>query len=338
MKQSKNFGSMSHTAITLRRVALLYAVLALCRLLFWLHNRELIGPIESWWPLVKGALQFDTVSILYAEGLWLVLALLPLPLALRESRLWQGFLFGLYTTVGSLIIALNLSDTVYFRYTQKRFTADEVFFADNGNSLQLMGKFMAENWPLVVAWLALTALLVWGGGRKLRPRSPLRRWWSYYPASLAVLALTVGLAIGGIRGGFTRMTRPITLSNATLYAPTSAQANLILSNPFCILRTAGSSSKVEVPEFFPPEALANHFSPYHYPTPEAEAPLRGRNVVIFILESMSAEHSAHLRPDLYAESEYYKGFTPFLDSLMREGYCFKQMYSNGLRSDRKSVV
>lgn len=332
MKQSKNFGSMSHTAITLRRVALLYAVLALCRLLFWLHNRELIGPIETWWPLVKGALQFDTVSILYAEGLWLVLALLPLPLALRESRLWQGGLFGLYSIVGSLIIALNLSDAVYFRYTQKRFTADEIFFADNGNSLQLMGKFMAENWPLVVAWLALTALLVWGGGRKLRPYSPLRRWWSYYPCSLAVLALTVGLAIGGIRGGFTRMTRPITLSNATLYAPTSAQANLILSNPFCILRTAGSSSKVEVPEFFPPEALANHFSPYHYPTPEAEAPLRGRNVVIFILESMSAEHSAHLRPDLYAESEYYKGFTPFLDSLMREGYCFKQMYSNGLRS------
>ena len=322
----------SHTALTVRRVALLYAVLALCRALFFLHNRELIGPLETWGSLVKGALQFDTVSILYAEGLWLVLALLPLPLAWRESRLWQRLLFAFYSVVGSLVIALNLSDAVYFRYTQKRFTADEIFFADNSNSLQLMGKFMAENWPLVLAWGALTALLVWGGRGGEHPKSPLRRGWSYYPAGLIVLALAVGLSIGGIRGGFTRMTRPITLSNASLYAPTSAQANLILSNPFCILRTAGSSSKVEVPEFFGPEELFKHYTPYHYPKVEEEAPLKGRNVVIFIMESMSAEHSAHLRPDLYQKSEYYKGFTPFLDSLMREGYCFKQMYANGLRS------
>lgn len=322
----------SHTALTVRRVALLYAVLALCRALFFLHNRELIGPLETWGSLVKGALQFDTVSILYAEGLWLVLALLPLPLAWRESRLWQRLLFALYSVVGSLVIALNLSDAVYFRYTQKRFTADEIFFADNSNSLQLMGKFMAENWPLVLAWGTLTALLVWGGRGGEHPKSPLRRGWSYYPAGLIVLALAVGLSIGGIRGGFTRMTRPITLSNASLYAPTSAQANLILSNPFCILRTAGSSSKVEVPEFFGPEELFKHYTPYHYPKVEEEAPLKGRNVVIFIMESMSAEHSAHLRPDLYQKSDYYKGFTPFLDSLMREGYCFKQMYANGLRS------
>lgn len=328
------FGRMSHTLITIRRVAWLYAVLALCRLLFFLHSRELIGPIEAWWPLVKGSLQFDTVSILYAEGLWLVLALLPLPLVVRESRLWQRFLFGLYSVVGSVIIALNLSDAVYFRYTQKRFTADEIFFADNSNSLQLIGKFMAENGLLVAAWIALTALLVWDGGRKVQPKSPLRKGWSYYPASVLVLALTTGLAIGGIRGGFTRMTRPITLSNATLYAPTSAQANLILSNPFCILRTAGSSQKVEVPAFFGEEELADHFTPYHYPDSGGgeEAPLKGRNVVIFILESMSAEHSAHLRPDLYAESDHPEGFTPFLDSLMREGYCFKRMYANGLRS------
>lgn len=322
----------SHTALTVRRVALLYAVLAFCRLLFFGHNHHLLGEVEAWWPLVKGSLQFDTVSILYAEGLWLVLALLPLPLAWRESGTWQRLLHTLYTAVGSIIVALNLSDVVYFRYTQKRFTADEIFFADNSNSLQLIGKFMAENWPLVVAWVLLTALLAWGSNRKAIPHSPLRRWWSYYPTALLVLALSVGLSIGGIRGGFTRMTRPITLSNATLYAPTSAQANLILSNPFCILRTADSSTKVEVPEFFSEQELATLYTPYHYPSAEAKAPLEGRNVVIFILESMSAEHSAHLRPDLYSKSDYPEGFTPFLDSLMREGYCFRQMYANGLRS------
>ena len=57
-------------------------------------------------------------------------------------------------------MAVNLGDAVYFRYTQKRFTAEEIFFADNDNSLQLVGKFMAEHWNLVQAWLALPALLV----------------------------------------------------------------------------------------------------------------------------------------------------------------------------------
>lgn len=59
--------------------------------------------------------------------------------------------------------------------------------------------------------------------------------------------------------------------------------------------------------------------------------LRGRNVLIFILESMSAEHSAHLRPDLYADRPE-QGFTPFLDSLMRSGLTFRRMYANGTRS------
>ena len=56
-------------------------------------------------------------------------------------------LFWYYVAVNAvLVVATNLADTVYFRYTQKRFTADEIFFADNDNSLQLVGKFMAENW------------------------------------------------------------------------------------------------------------------------------------------------------------------------------------------------
>ena len=53
--------------------------------------------------------------------------------------------------------------------------------------------------------------------------------------------------------------------------------------------------------------------------------------MVFIMESMSAEHSAYLMPEVYAGRET-KGFTPFLDSLMRGGLCFKRMYANGTRS------
>ena len=46
---------------------------------------------------------------------------------------------------------------------------------------------------------------------------------------------------------------------------------------------------------------------------------------------MSAEHSAYLKPELYGNGTQ-PGYTPFLDSLMRQSLCFGQMYANGTRS------
>ena len=320
------------TAMLLRRIALLYAVLMLCRVIFYLYNAQLLGPL-SWGELgqlLAGSLKFDTASVVYADGVFVLLSLLPLHA--RERSWYRRLLFWYYTVVNAvLVVAVNMADCVYFRYTQKRFTADEIFFADNGNSLQLVGKFMAENWYLVIAAAALTALLVWGYGRKIREESLLSRGWGYYAGGTAIFVVAAGLCIAGMRGGMTRMTRPITLSNATLYTADSGKANLILSNPFCILRTIGSAGSVSYKKFFPPEELPRRFTPVHQPADSTAVNLAGRNVVIFIMESMSAEHSAHLMPEIYADRKT-KGFTPFLDSLMRSGLCFKRMYANGTRS------
>ena len=315
------------------RLVLLYAVLMLCRIAFYLYNAAQLGTLTfaEIGPLLAGALKFDTASVVYADGLFILLSLLPL--LVREKRWYRSLLYGYYVAINSLlVVATNLADTVYFRYTQKRFTADEIFFADNDNSLQLVGKFMAENWYLVLLWALLTGLLAWGYRRRVREESLLRSGWPYYIGGSVVLAVAAGLCIAGMRGGMTRMTRPITLSNATLYTPDSGKANLILSNPFCILRTAGSSSSsIKFRKYFSEEELPRLFTPVHQPADTTALNLGERNIVIFILESMSAEHSAHLCPELYADLPQ-KGFTPFLDSLMREGLTFRRMYANGTRS------
>ena len=323
-----------HTPLALLvwRIVLLYAVLMLCRTAFYLDNAAVLGPL-TWaeaWPLLAGALKFDTASVVYADGVFILLSLLPLPL--RERRWYRAVLFWYYVAVNAvLVVATNLADTVYFRYTQKRFTADEIFFADNDNSLQLVGKFMAENWYLVLLWIALTALLAWGYRRRVREESIFSRGWAYYIGNTVIFAAAAGLSVAGMRGGMTRMTRPITLSNATLYTADSGKANLILSNPFCILRTIGSAGSVKYKKHFAPEELARRFTPVHQPADSAAVNLAGRNVVVFIMESMSAEHSAYLCPEVYADREV-KGFTPFLDSLMQNGLVFKRMYANGTRS------
>ena len=341
----------THTALLARRILLLYVVMALCRAVFYICNHTLIGPLppSERWGLVCGALQFDTVSILYANAAYILMALIPLHI--RENGWWQGIMFWYYVVVNAAAVALNMADAIYFRYTQKRFTADEIFFADNDNSLQLVLKFACENWPVALAGIALIVLLAWGYRRRTRPEALFAGAWYYITGSMILLAAAT-LTIGGIRGGFTKMTRPITLSNATLYTADNARATLILSNPFCVLRTAGSASAIRYEHYFDEEQLDEIYSPVHHPEHRMQAiagdttaldvrdtarintaagSMAHRNVVIFIMESFSAEHSAQLRPELYADKEQ-KGYSPFLDSLMRQGYTFRRMYANGKRS------
>lgn len=322
----------THTALLAWRIVLLYVVLLLCRVVFYIYNRALIGalPTEEMWSLLCGSMKFDTVSILYANAVFILLSVVPLHL--REKRWWQAIMYWYYVIVNALLlVAINIADAIYFRYTQKRFSADEIFFADNDNSLQLVLKFAAENWYMVLIGVALIVLLAVGYRRRAKVEQLFAGVW-YYVSGVVVMLVTVGLAVGGVRGGFTKMTRPITLSNATLYTADNARATMILSNPFSILRTISSSGKLHYEKYFDEATLATIYSPEHFPAEGTSATeLTGRNVVVFIMESFSAEHSALLRPDLY-EGEEQKGYTLFLDSLMRQSYTFYNMYANGKRS------
>ena len=317
----------TYPVLTLWRTVLLFVVLMLCRVVFTIYNIELLGEVEwSEIPLLfYGGVRFDIISVCYAFGLWIVLSLLPLHI--REKRWYCNILYWYYVVVGAICVAINLSDAVYFRYTQKRITAEELFFADNSNSLQLIFKFLGENLHLLAIGLVLIALLAWGYRRKTAVEAMLRSWY-FYVGNTIVLCLTMVACVAGIRGGLSRMARPTAIPYSLKFAKSSDKANIVLSNPFCILRTAGNTA-LSVPRYFDAQELASVYTPYHMPA--ADADFKPRNVVIFVIESMSAENSAYLAPDLYEGAEQ-RGYTPFLDSLMQNGYAFKRMYANGKRS------
>ena len=91
----------THVALLIWRIILLYVVLMLCRLLFYAYNSTLIGeiPFSEWWSLVCGSLKFDTVSILYANALFILLSLIPL--RVRERRWWRRIKAWYYVVVNS---------------------------------------------------------------------------------------------------------------------------------------------------------------------------------------------------------------------------------------------
>ena len=343
----------TRSAITIWRVLMLYIAMQICRAIFYFYNKDLIGTIEGEeiWQLFKGSILFDNASIMYTIGLYLLLTILPVSESIWNNKWYRRVTFGIYILPVALMLTINLGDAVYYHYTQKRCTAEEIFFADNGNTLKLIGHFMMENWYLAIIFAVLMTAIVFGyrigfqardiakfpkrdselkGIKAWLTRPVLKGLGLFALLRMAVMSLMLLFAIYGIRGGLTRMTRPITLSNSMLYTLSPNKANLILSNPFCIIRTL--SQHIVVPHFFDEEELDKVYTPSHYAEDMQKSELfgccEGYNVVVFILESFSAEHSAHLMPDVHSEG----GYTPNLDRIMSEGLTLERCYANGLTS------
>lgn len=123
------------------------------------------------------------------------------------------------------------------------------------------------------------------------------------------------------------MVRPITISNANKYVDRPMETGIVLNTPFSIFRTFGKTS-FAIPQYFDKEKMEALYTPVHMPADSVQ--FRPLNVVVFILESFSKENSGFLNEEL--DNGTYKGYMPFLDSLMAEGLTFKYSFSNGMKS------
>lgn len=329
MEKLKNFWH-NDVMVLLLRLSILYLVLIITQVVFYAYNSSLLGPVH--WAdlpkLIHGVFKFDTISILYLNSAFLVLSLLPF--RFRIKSWYQKMLFWLYTISNSLgLIVFNLVDVIYYRYAFKRVTIEELhFFRENDNTGGILLKGMAENWYLVIVGIALIALMVFLYKKIRYDGSRIKRAVVYYPVHVLILGLGVVLYVFGVRSSFDLKARPVTMSNAALYAPNASQASMVLSNPFCFLRTNISKNFTVLHYFDEAEAQAI-YTPYHYPSGEFAHQIGKKNIVLFVLESFNKDHSKFLMPQVHQNRD---GFTPFLDSLMQEGFAFTNCYSNGMKS------
>lgn len=334
MHERLRFWFYNSVTVLAWRLFIVYALLLVLRIIFYIFNTDTLGPM-TWGELpglLSGSLLFDTANICYGYCLFVVLSLLPL--RLRERQWYRRMLFGIWIVVGSIIVLMNLADTVYFHFAKKRITVDELHFTDNDNTGHILWKAAGENWYLILIAVALVWGMTWLYQRVKTAPIRIKNNWIFVPVNSLLTIGAVVLLVGGMRGGLSHAIRPIAMSNAAQYAASPAKASVVLSNPFCVLRTI-SNKKISYVKYFPDEAeLAVRYSPYHYPAADTLRHSRfgtqkGKNILIFVLESFSYEHSAYLNPELYKGEVSY---TPFLDSLMRDGYLFRRGYANGRKS------
>ncbi|MCS6972975.1 MAG: sulfatase-like hydrolase/transferase [Cyclobacteriaceae bacterium] len=312
--------------VLIQRLLIIMVMMSLTRVFFYLYNIAYFPEVTlpSLIRLLWGGLRFDLTAVLYVN--LPVILLMVLPLNIRFKPAYQRFTEVVFYVLNSFMLGANLADTVYYRFTLRRTTAD-VFrqFENETNLTQLFIRFMADYWYAVLVWVTLIALMVWWN-RRYRIEGPqMQNRFLYYTLGVLSLPLIGYLFIGGVRGGFRHSTRPITISNAAAYVQQAAEVNVVLNTPFAVLRTIGKTKIARV-NFYDEEELERIYSPVHHP-PDTLT-FRKYNVVIIILESFSREFIGALNKD----KPGYSGFTPFLDSLIAHSLTFRYSLANGRKS------
>ena len=328
MKNQTMFKKLIHSNIgaALLNMLVAYVVWMLSRVAFFAENWSTFAPYMSWSlfkSMLHGALVFDTSALLYVNSLYLALMLLPLHL--KERPGFHKGLKWLFVVTNAIGVAMNLMDSVYFQYTGRRSTVS-VFteFANEGNIASIILTELVHHWYLVLAFIVLVFIL-WRCYTK--PRLEVYRFGSqYYLSQFIALLVMIPLAIVGIRGSVTAGTRPITISNANEYVNRPVESSVVLNTPFSMIRSLGKKAFI-TPDYIPQEQLEAIYSPVHPHPVVDERSNAGKNVVILIVESMGKEYIGSFNRDL--DGGRYKGYMPFIDSLVAKSLTFKYSFANG---------
>ena len=335
----KKTGYLSSLVALLCNLAIAYVLYFLARMVYLLVNYSYFEQglsLSSMTEILRGGLVFDTSAILVTHIPYIVLLLL---------TPWRKLAKWVYVVVNSVAFASNLADSVYFRYTMRR-TTTTVFseFQNENNLLGVFGTEMVNHWYLVLLFVALV-YVIWKLYRDPGKANVGKCWWRWYPIQVVLLAALAPFVVAGIRGGFATAVRPITISNANQYVDRPTEAALVLNTPFSIYRTIGKNVFV-VPSYFDdPQEMETVYSPIHHPSQTSnssqtsdpsqaslasQTSFTRKNVIVLIVESFGCEYIGALNKTL--ENGRYKGYTPYVDSLIAKSVTFSHTYCNGRKS------
>ena len=310
------------------RIFIVLLLFSLSRAGFYLFNFKMFPGITAaeFISIFRGGLVFDISASVYINMLFMLMQIVPFDF--RYNKIYQKVSMWLFFLTNGLALAANSADYVYYRFVLKRATADIFGTFENESHLgKMFFKWMFDYWPAAVICIFLWLLMVFLYKKvKLRKPEPSNRI-RYFIINVLFIPVVIGLGIGGARGGYKHSTRPITISNAARYVENPRDVAIVLNTPFSIFRTYGKKTLVKY-EFFEKPKLDSLYNPHYKPS--AKGAFVKDNVVIIILESFAREYIGALSGHL--ENGTYKGYTPFVDSLINESLTFEVSLGNGKKS------
>lgn len=300
-------------------------LLSVSRLLLYFFNKQFFElTVYQVFKFYISGLRFDFSAFSYVNLLFVFLFLLPFSL---ENKFYRFFIGLSFLIPNALAIAINILDSVYFRFTFSRSNSEIFSFASSiKQDFKSLGvQFFKDFWFAFLLFFLFVFILVFLWRKIFIERicvfSSSKKCIYVYLFSILILP---SILVFGARGGF--QIKPISILTAGIYAE-SKNTPLVLNSAFTVIRTFGNS-RLETYEFFENEDEMFMFfkAEKKYFQPELE--FRDKNIVLIILEGFSNEHLNSINQNHISEDN----FAPFLDSLIHEGIFFNNTFANGKRS------
>ncbi len=308
-----------HILQLLKRIALIIVILFLCRILFYTLNKQAFSNITftSLSRIFLYGIRFDLATISMLNSVFIIFSLAPV--ILLSKKWYQTFLKILFIIVNTALICVNVIDIKFFEFSKKRLTFDIFNSEWLGNDfITLIPHFIADYWFVLLMFIGFTYLLI-----KLYPNYNSEHLKLDKMTAIPIITrwtiriLILGFFIVASRGGL--QLKPLSIITAARYT-NSQNAPIVLNSGFTIIKTA-DNQLIKHQNFFTEEELNKIYSPILQFTPKDADK---KNIVLIILESFGKEYSGYLNNN--------KGYTPFLDSLMKRSLVFTNCFANGTSS------
>ena len=305
------------------------AIYTLSRVFFYWINLDLYPNVDNahLLEMIMGGWRFDLTALLYLNSLYILLILLPLPIQIRNNKHYirvTNYSFYIPNIIG---LIANCMDMVYVRFTDRRTTCTLFTeFQNDGNLAEIILQAAGQYWYVTLFGIAIIALLIIASRKTWQIKTPSSTWM-YYLTNSVLMVVSIYFVVMGIRGGFGKYTRPITISNAMQYANSPQETAILLNTPFSLMKSLENTTYVH-PQYFTDDEAETIFSPIHIDEIEENERLGKTNIVIVILESFSKEYIGFYNQHI----DGYQGYTPFLDSLLAHSVTYTHSFASGRKS------
>jgi phosphoglycerol transferase MdoB-like AlkP superfamily enzyme len=306
---------LNHVRTLLKRLGIILLAFMLFRILFYIFNYSHFGIVEfsDVAKIFYGGLKFDLSAILYFNIPVVFLALLPFPF--RQKKWYRTMLKSIFFIVNAFAFAIAISDFEYYKFNNKRLTIE--IFDIVGEGTGFFFEFVKGYWHVFVMFFAFIAGTEILYRKTSKNEQPFKENFFF---QFLILLFGLGLTILIIRGDYKG--KPLTPINAADYVDIR-KAPLVTNSPFTLLLSF-SYKGIDEKNFFEPKQLSKIFNTnrqYH-----SQTPVNKENVVIIILESFSTEYIGSLNN--------YKGYTPFLDTIVSKALVMRNTTANAERSNK----
>jgi phosphoglycerol transferase MdoB-like AlkP superfamily enzyme len=308
-------------SLLIRRLGLLMLLYFVCRFFFLVFNFVYYSQLETGTLVLSFVygLRFDITAVIISNILFISLHLFPF--SFFYSNIYQRVLKIIFNVFNIPFLLLNCIDFGLFRFTGKR-TGAEIFkimsFGDD--FINTVPQMIIDFWYLLLLFFLLIYLM----NRfypKMNSQTILSGSIPFFKSIFGkaiLFLLFLSLTFIGFRGGI--QYKPLNILSASRYG-TGKQTALVLNTSFTVIKTTGKQAIVET--HWMPDDEAKRISPF-IKIPRKDNVFHPKNVVVIILESFGKEYIGALNN--------YKGYTPFLDSLMKQSLVFSNAFANGKRS------